>query len=69
MRSSSWTSLGYLLSLLSVALLAAVAWPGARDDPAMQVVLALGVLLSVAGMIARWVAHHRDGKRISRLEE
>ena len=31
--------------------------------------LAAGVLLSIAGMIARWIAHRRDGKRISRLED
>lgn len=58
-----------MLSILSVAMLAAVAWPSARDDRDMQLALAAGVLLSIAGMIARWIAHRRDGKRISQLED
>lgn len=69
MSSGGWTSLGYILSIISVALLTAVAWPGARDDRTMQIALGLGVALSIAGMVARWVAHRRDGQRISQLEE
>jgi heme O synthase-like polyprenyltransferase len=69
MTSGMWTSFGYVLSIASVALLAVVAWPGVRDDVGMQAALAFGVLLSIAGMIARWIAHQRDGKRISRLED
>jgi hypothetical protein len=69
MTSGVLTSLGYVLSIASVALLAAVAWPGVREDGWMQLALVGGLLLSIAGMIARWVAHDREGKRISRLEE
>lgn len=69
MSSGGWTGFGYVFSILSVAMLAAVAWPSARDDPEMQWALAAGVLLSIAGMIARWIAHHRDGKRLSQLED
>lgn len=50
------------MSSLSVVLLAAVAWKGARDDPVMLLLLILGALTSVAGMAMRWTSFQRDEK-------
>lgn len=51
------TGAGYALSIVSVALLAWVAWPSAGEDKAMVWVVIGGGLLSVAGMALRWTAH------------
>lgn len=50
---------GYILSIISVMLLGAVAaWDGLGPDWLKHVCLIAGIALSVAGMILRWL-HHR----------
>jgi hypothetical protein len=53
---------GYLVSTLSVILLAIVSLKGAKDDPFMMVLLVLGALASIAGMGMRWISFDRDEK-------
>ena len=53
---------GYLVSTVSVLLLAIVAWKGAKDDPLLTALLILGALTSVTGMALRWVAFLREEK-------
>ena len=53
---------GYLVSTVSVILLAIVAWKGAKDDPLMVTLLILGALTSVTGMLFRWISFLRDEK-------
>ena len=53
-------SMGYLVSILSVLLLGAVAWESVADDPAMRACLILGILTSVIGMGLRWTSFFVD---------
>lgn len=53
---------GYLVSTVSVILLAIVSYQGAKDDPTMLVLLGLGALTSIAGMGLRWVSFRLDEK-------
>ena len=53
---------GYLVSILSVVLLAITSWKGAKDDPLLLAVLVLGVLTSIGGMVLRWISFERDEK-------
>jgi hypothetical protein len=53
-------SIGYLVSILSVLLLGAVAWGSVEDDPAMRACLILGMLSSVCGMGLRWASFFVD---------
>lgn len=53
---------GYLVSTVSVILLAVVAWDGAKGDPALKTLLVLGALTSITGMLMRWIAFLRDEK-------
>jgi hypothetical protein len=52
-----WKGLGYLVSILSVLLLGAIAWPSASEPRWHMPVLVLGVLTSIAGMGMRYRAH------------
>ena len=63
MRSvSDLKGAGYLTSTVSVALLGAVAWKSASQNPWLAGALILGMLLSIAGMLLRWRSHRRDQK-------
>lgn len=53
-------SLGYLVSILSVLLLGAVAWHSVADDPGMRAALILGMATSVIGMGLRWAPFFQD---------
>ena len=53
-------SLGYLVSIVSVLLLGAVAWGSVEDDPGMRACLILGMLASIAGMGLRWASFFQD---------
>ncbi|MBO9695626.1 MAG: hypothetical protein J7499_05460 [Sphingopyxis sp.] len=55
---ANWlTGVGYALSIVSVALLAWVAWPAPDEDRALAVAVVAGAALSVIGMAMRWAAH------------
>ena len=53
-------SFGYLISILSVALLAIPAWDNAVRKPPLLAALIAGVLLSMLGMALRWASYRRE---------
>lgn len=55
---------GYLVSMVSVMLLGVVAWQSGSERP----LLVAGMILSVVGMVIRWIAHNRDERERARLE-
>ncbi|RAK58714.1 hypothetical protein DJ021_02305 [Phenylobacterium hankyongense] len=55
-------TLGYLVSILSVVLLGAVAWQSAAEKPLMLACLIGGMATSVAGMFLRWTSYVREQK-------
>lgn len=48
---------GYLTSTASVALLGAVSWKSASEEPWMLACLVFGMALSILGMMLRWRSH------------
>jgi hypothetical protein len=52
-----WKAVGYLVSILSVFLLGAIAWPKSGDPAWHGPVLVAGVATSVLGMAFRYKAH------------
>ena len=52
-----WKGLGYLVSIVSVLLLGAIAWPTSSEPRWHMPVLVLGVITSIAGMGMRYRAH------------
>ena len=53
---------GYLVSTLSVVLLAIPACKSASEEPLMLTSLLSGALLSVCGMALRWRSHRLEQK-------
>ena len=54
---------GYLVSAVSVVLLAIPACKSASDEPLMLTALLLGATLSIVGMALRWRSHRLDQKK------
>ncbi|MBS0479014.1 MAG: hypothetical protein JSR79_06925 [Proteobacteria bacterium] len=54
---------GYLVSTVSVLLLAIVAWPGASKHPPLEIVLIFGAATSVTGMGLRWLSYWIEERR------
>ncbi|OWQ94419.1 hypothetical protein [Sphingopyxis witflariensis] len=62
---ANWlTGVGYALSIISVALLAWVAWPAPDADRALVGAIIAGAALSVVGMVLRWAAHIVQNRKI-----
>jgi hypothetical protein len=59
-----WKATGYLISIVSVFFLGAVAW--AKEDPPgwYYPVLVAGMVLSIIGMGCRYMAHLRQKREI-----
>ena len=59
-----WKALGYLISIVSVFFLGAVAW--AKTDPPgwYYPALVIGMLLSIVGMGCRYLAHLHQKREI-----
>jgi hypothetical protein len=55
---------GYLVSIVSVLLLAVPAFKGAKDSPVMLACLIAGAIFSIVGMGLRWIADRKTQKRI-----
>ena len=63
-----WKGLGYLVSIVSVLLLGAIAWPS-KTQPRWHVpVLVLGVLTSITGMAMRYRAHILQQRELKQAE-
>jgi len=51
---------GYLVSTISVILLGAVAWKGAKDNAVLLTCLIAGMAASIIGMLLRWISYQID---------
>lgn len=54
---------GYLVSTISVVLLAIVSWPKAKESPLLLACLIGGALTSVIGMFCRWLSYEIEKRR------
>ncbi|MFL6729863.1 MAG: hypothetical protein ACJ8D6_04115 [Sphingomicrobium sp.] len=63
-----WKGLGYLVSILSVLLLGAIAWPGPADPRWHAPVLIAGMTTSVLGMALRYKAHLDQQRELKKAE-
>ena len=63
-----WKGLGYLVSIVSVFLLGAVAWPKPEDPGWHQLVLIAGIATSIIGMGFRYIAHRKEQAEIKRTK-
>jgi hypothetical protein len=59
---------GYLISILSVFLLAFPPLKSAKGDPVVLACIAIGAILSILGMALRWIADRKTQHRIDRKE-
>ncbi|MBU0826040.1 MAG: hypothetical protein KKA44_14735 [Alphaproteobacteria bacterium] len=63
---ANWlTGIGYGLSIVSVGLLAWVAWPEPDEDQMLAWAVIAGAALSVIGMALRWAAHIVMNRKIA----
>ncbi|HEX8381268.1 MAG TPA: hypothetical protein VF619_12055 [Allosphingosinicella sp.] len=53
-------SFGYLISIVSVFLLAAGSFKTASQDRVLLLCLIAGMAASILGMALRWIAHRRE---------
>lgn len=62
---ANWlTGIGYALSIVSVVLLAWVAWLEPGEDRGLIGAIIAGAVLSVIGMALRWAAHIIQNRKI-----
>lgn len=54
---------GYLVSTVSVILLAVASWPKAQEDPVFMTCLICGAVASVVGMFCRWLSYSIEKKQ------
>ena len=62
-------SSGYLISTLSVVLLAAVSWKSASEEPLLMACLIAGMATSVGGMFLRWLSYEIQERRKAKGQE
>jgi hypothetical protein len=68
-RSSvDWKALGYLVSIVSVFFLGAIAWPKPEDPGWHLPALIAGMATSVIGMGLRYKAHLDQKKELEKVE-
>ncbi|RWA72322.1 hypothetical protein [Mesorhizobium sp.] len=60
---------GYLVSTVSVVLLAIVSWSNASKDLLLTACLLAGAATSVAGMFCRWLSYEIEKRKEERLEK
>jgi len=67
-RGLDWKALGYLISIVSVFVLGAVAWPR-PDEPKWHLpVLIVGMATSIIGMACRYKSHLDEQREIKEAE-
>ncbi|RWA66102.1 hypothetical protein EN836_26765 [Mesorhizobium sp. M1C.F.Ca.ET.193.01.1.1] len=54
---------GYLVSTVSVALLAVVSWSSASQSPVLTACLLGGAATSIVGMFCRWLSYEIEKRR------
>ena len=60
--------LGYIISIISVFLIGAVAWPKPADPDWMRTALAAGMATSIIGMGLRYIAHRKEHRQLKNAE-
>ena len=63
-----WKGLGYLVSIVSVFLLGAIAWPSASEPRWHIWVLSAGMATSICGMAFRYKAHLDQQKELRKTK-
>lgn len=63
-----WKGLGYLVSIVSVLLLGAIAWPTPQEPRWHIFVLIAGIATSICGMAFRYVAHLQQKREIRKAK-
>ena len=63
-----WKGLGYLVSIVSVFLLGAIAWPSASEPRWHIWVLIAGMATSICGMAFRYKAHLDQQKELRKTK-
>ena len=67
-RGIDWKGLGYAISIVSVFVLGAVAWPKPGEPRWHLVALVAGMATSIMGMGFRYLAHLQQQKELRRAE-
>ena len=65
---TDWKGLGYLISIASVFLLGAIAWPTAEEPRWHMPVLLAGMATSIIGMACRYKAHLDQQRELKRTK-
>ena len=68
-QGPDWKGLGYIVSIVSVFLLGAIAWPTPQEPDWHKPVLVGGILTSIIGMGMRYLAHIKQQARIRQAEQ
>ena len=63
-----WKGLGYLVSIVSVFLLGAIAWPTQTEPRWYMPVLVAGMATSICGMGFRYLAHLQQMKELKKTK-
>jgi len=66
---TDWKALGYLVSIVSVFFLGAIAWPKPGDPGWHAPALVVGMATSVIGMAFRYKAHLNQKREIRQTQE
>ena len=67
-KGVDWKGLGYLVSIVSVFFLGAIAWPKPQDPAWHLPALIAGMALSIVGMGLRYLAHLKQQKEMAKVE-
>ena len=67
-RGLDWKGLGYLISILSVFLLGAVAWPHSGEPWWHIPTIILGMSTSILGMACRYKAHLDQQRQLRKAQ-
>jgi hypothetical protein len=65
---ADWKALGYLISIVSVFFLGAIAWPKAEEPGWHLPVLIVGMATSIIGMACRYKSHLDQKREIRKAE-
>ena len=65
---TDWKGLGYIVSIVGVFFLGAVAWPSGDDPDWVLPVLIAGMAASILGMAFRYLAHLQQQKEIRKAK-
>jgi hypothetical protein len=67
-KGLDWKGLGYLVSIVSVFMLGAIAWPKAGEPAWHLPLLIAGMAASIVGMACRYKAHLDQQRELRKAE-